>query len=429
MGFKEDFRLFSGKRGRFLLLAYLAIGFAHPAMISLVFMQYVYYDPMIEVMGINNMQLGLLLTIEGAGAIVLALPIGAMVDRFDCNKILFASFIVSAAACALFALMPIYPIAMVSWAILSVTMCGFIPGVYKMVRILVPEEYEGRSYGIYGFFLAIGFMIINFFSLWLYSCVSELFDKSIGLSAILWTFCAILIIASVTAYLCIRKIGTCESNDAKLDRVTLNDIKKVASMPGTWLVFVIVFSINSMHITMSYFTPYFTSVLGVAVVFSGVFAVIRQYGIRLIVAPLGGWLGDRIRSNTTLIIGGFLFASIFIGVAIFMPPSVPIVVAIVVVLAIAMFDNLLMPFQYSACREALIPPKYMGTVIGLTTIILPDLFVPSLFGSWLDAFGNEGYTLIFSFTIVLNIMAIIAGVYIVKRFKKTQKTTGTISEK
>lgn len=423
MGLKEDFTLFSGKRGRILLLAYLAIGFAHPAMISLVFMQYVYYDPMIEVMGINNMQLGLLLTIEGAGAIVLALPIGAMVDRFDCNKILFISFIVSAVACALFALIPTYPIAMVSWAILSVTMCGFIPGVYKIIRILVPEEYEGRSYGIYGFFLAIGFMIINFFSLGLYSHVSKLFNKTAGLSAILWTFCVILVIASTVAYLCIRKIGTCESNDAKLDRVSFKDIKKVASMPGTWLVFVIVFSISSMHITVSYFTPYFTSVLGVAAVFSGAFAVVRQYGVRLIVAPLGGWLGDRIHSNTTLIIGGFLLASIFIALAIFMPPSVPIVVAIVIVLAIAMFDNLLMPFQYSACREALIPPKYMGTVIGLTTIIIPDLFVPSLFGSWLDTFGNEGYALIFVFTIVLNIVAIIAGMHIVKRFKKAQKIT------
>lgn len=100
---KENFKLFSGKRGKILLLVYIAIGFAHPAMISLVFMQYVYYDPMIAAMGINNAQLGFLLTIEGAGAVVLALPVGIMVDRFDCNKILYVSFLASAVACGVFA--------------------------------------------------------------------------------------------------------------------------------------------------------------------------------------------------------------------------------------------------------------------------------------------------------------------------------------
>lgn len=421
--FKESFELFTGKRGRILLLVYIAIGFAHPAMVSLVFMQYVYYDPMLAAMGINNMQLGLLLTIEGAGAVVLALPVGVMVDRFDCNKILYASFLASALACAAFALFPAYSVALGVWGVLSVTMCGFIPGVYKMVRIIVPEEYEGRSYGVYGFFNAIGFMLINFFGLALYSHVEKTLGMEAGLSAILWTFCIILAIASTVAFFGIRSIGTCEKDDATLDRVTLKEVKRVAMMPGTWLVFIIAFSINSLHITVSYFTPYFTSVLGVAAVFSGAFAVIRQYGVRLLVAPVGGWLGDRMRSNTTVIVAGFALASVFILVVLFLPPSVPLVVAILVVLAIAVFDNLLMPFQYSACREAMIPPKYMGTVIGLTTILIPDLFVPSMFGSWLDTFGNGGYAYIFLFSIGLNALAIAAGVIIIRRYRKRQLAT------
>lgn len=417
---KEIFKLFSGKRGKILLLVYIAIGFAHPAMISLVFMQYVYYDPMIAAMGINNAQLGFLLTIEGAGAVILALPVGIMVDRFDCNKILYVSFLASAVACGVFAAWPTYAVALIAWGILAITMCGFIPAVYKMVRIIVPEEYEGRSFGVYGFFNAIGFMLINFFGLALYSRVESSFGMGAGLSAILWTFCIILVLASTVAFFGIRKIGTCEKDDATLDRVTLKDVKHVATMPGTWLVFIIAFSINSLHITVSYFTPYFTSVLGVAAVFSGAFAVIRQYGVRLLVAPLGGWLGDRMKSNTTVIVAGFILASFFILLVIFLPPSVPIVIAIIVVLAIAIFDNLLMPFQYSSCREAMIPPKYMGTVIGLTTILIPDLFVPSMFGSWLDSFGNDGYTYIFLFSIGLNLVAIGAGIAIIRRFRRKQ---------
>lgn len=420
MGLRNDFKILSGKRGKLLLLVYISIGFAYPAMISLVFMQYVYYDPMIDAMDISNAQLGFLLTIEGAGAIILALPIGIMVDRFDCNKILYASFLVSALACAAFAIIPSYPVAMVAWTIFSITMCGFIPGVYKMMRIIVPEEYEGRSYGLYGFFNAIGFMLMNFFSLFLYSRVEQAFGMKAGFSAVLWTFCSILVVFSTVAFICIRKVGTCESDDGQLERITLKDVKSVATMPGTWLMFIIVFAIGSLHISVSYFTPYFTSVLGVAAVFSGAFAVIRQYGVRLLIAPLGGWLGDKIRSNTTVVVGAFVLASLFVLIVIFIPPSTPIVLAVAIVLAIAIFDNLLMPFQYSTCREAMIPPKYMGTVIGLTTMILPDLFVPAMFGGWLDMFGNAGYTNIFLFTIGLDLIAILAGLIIIKRYRKKQ---------
>lgn len=289
-----------------------------------------------------------------------------------------------------------------------------------MVRIIVPEEYEGRSYGLYGFFNAIGFMLINFFSLFLYSHIEQAYGMTVGFSTVLWTFCFILVIFSTVAFICIREAGTCENDDGQLERITLKDIKVLAATPGTWLLFIIVFAIGSLHISVSYFTPYFTNVLGVAAVFSGVFAVVRQYGVRLLIAPIGGWLGDKIKSNTTVVVVAFAIASLFVLIVAFIPPSTPIVVAVVIVLSIAIFDNLLMPFQYSTCKEAMIPPKYMGTVIGLTTILLPDLFVPTMFGGWLDSFGNTGYAYIFLFTVGLNLIAILAGVTIVKRYRKRQ---------
>ena len=101
-----------------------------------------------------------------------------------------------------------------------------------------------------------------------------------------------------------------------------------------------------------------------------------------------------------------------------LPAEISIAVVVLVVLGIAVVDNLLIPMQYAACREALIPPKYMGTVVGLTTIILPDLFVPSMYGNWLDVYGNGGYVYIFLFSIALNLVAVAAGVVILRRFKK-----------
>ncbi len=418
MNLKSDFAIFAGNRGKRLLLAYFAIGFAHPAMISFVFMQYVFYDAMIAVMGITNFQLGFLITIEGAGAIILALPIGMLVDRFDCNKVLYASWMASALASAAFALVPTYEVALVAWAVLSVTMCGFIPGVYKIVRIIVPADSEGKSYGAFGFFTAIGFMVINFVSLAVYSWAADEFGLATGLSIVLWLFAIVLSVSATIAFLVIRTLDYPGDEAKTVKKISLRDVVGVAKMPGTWLVFIICFTINTLHMTVSYFTPYFTGVLGATIAFSGAFAVIRQYGVRLLIAPFGGWLGDRIRSNTKIITVAFLVASVLIMIVIGLPAEISIAVVVLVVLGIAVVDNLLIPMQYAACREALIPPKYMGTVVGLTTIILPDLFVPSMYGNWLDVYGNGGYVYIFLFSIALNLVAVVAGVVILRRFKK-----------
>lgn len=63
---------------------------------------------------------------------------------------------------------------------------------------------------------------------------------------------------------------------------------------------------------MSYFTPYFTDVLGVTVVFTGWVAILRQHGMTL-TAPVGGWLTDKISplqgTDSVYIVGilGFVY--------------------------------------------------------------------------------------------------------------------------
>lgn len=401
-----------------LLITYFVLGFAYPGIIGLVYMQYVYYDAMILVMDISNTQLGLLMTIEALGAVFLALPCGILIDRFDCKKVMALSLAATALGCAIFAFNPTYKIALVAWTVFAVTMCGFYPAIYKVVRIIAPESRSGSSFGIFGVCNAIGFMTVNFISLKTYSVIEASSGPAAGMSAVLWIFFGVLVCAGLIGYLLVRSVKNPDHDVTQVDKFSFKDIKTVFKMPGTWLVFIIGFVINSQHISMSYFTPYFTSVLGTAVVFSGVLAVIRQYGMRVISSPLGGWYGDRLQSNSKVIIFGLVIASCLIAAIMLLPSGVAVWSVVLLVMALALMDNMTISLCYSIFGEALIPPRYMGTVIGVITIILPDLFVPAMFGFWLDNFGNGGYPFIFLFTIALNVLGIIAAYIVIRRYKK-----------
>lgn len=406
------------------LLTYFVLGFGYPGVIGFVYLQYVYYDVMIEVMQITNTQLGLLATIVAAVAVVLALPCGILIDRFDCKKILCLSFAVTAIGAVVYALAPTYTTAIITWSILAVSMCGFYPAVFKILRIVAPKDKQGSSFGIFAIFNAIGFITVNSVSLQIFTNLSETMSIDNAFSVVLWIFAGVLTVAATVGYFLLKDLKNPEEEASEVSSFSLKDLIAVLKMPGTWLIWVVSFSVNSLHIVSSYLTPYFTSVLGTTVAFAGFLAIFRQYGVRIISAPLGGILGDKLKSNTKIIMYSTICIAVIIGVFMVIPAATPIAILITIVLAFAFFDNLNISLCYSIFEDARIPRFYMGTALGVVQIILPDLFEYTLFGYWLDTYGNFGYTLIFIFAIVMCITAVAGAIVIIRLAKKRAVSKG-----
>ena len=206
-----------------------------------------------------------------------------------------------------------------------------------------------------------------------------------------------------------------------MGKITKNDIICMLKNPGTYLVLLATFSIYSVHVSMSYFTPYFTRVIGTTVVFSGVLAVARQ-GLKLVSSPFGGWYGDKIGSNCKVMRFAAVIITILTATVIFLPKGTSVAILITVVMLLALMDGMNLSLEYSTTRESLIPKKYLGTVIGFCSIISPDLFQETFFGHLLDTYGKRGYNYIFSYTIGMGLVVIIVLTIIVIRFqhKKTE---------
>jgi MFS family permease len=386
------------------IVTYMLLGLGFADVMGFMYMQYVYYDALVETLGITNTQLGFLITLLGITAVVTSVPCGIIVDRVDCRKALAYSLAGMMLFCALFAIIPTYAIACVTWVVAGIIMSVWYSAIYKVVRVIAPPEAIGKSFGIFGVGVAVGSIIVNIAGLALYDALATNYGLSVGLSSILWAFFIAGMISAIGGYLLTMHMpiqGEASTTErSKRERFSLSEAIAAFKDIGTWLYVLGCFCIYSFQISISYFTPYFTAVLGTTLAFSGVVAVFRQYGLRIISAPLGGWLGDKLGGTAKVIRVSMAILAILVLIVLLLPPATPLAVLVVIVFVLGLLGTMNISLQASISGDALVPPKNMGLVVGMTGMLSADLFQPTLFGSWLDAYGNAGYTYIWIYTLV-----------------------------
>ena len=192
-------------------------------------------------------------------------------------------------------------------------------------------------------------------------------------------------------------------------KMGVKDWISIVTNPRTWLSGIAVFATYTMYCTLSYYTPYFSNVLGVSVVFTGGLSIFRQYGTRFIGAPVGGWLGDKIKSVSTVVGVSLAVAVIMVIAFMLMPAGSNANILIVLTLAAGILTYMARGSMFAIPSELKIPRKYAGTTSGVVCAIgyCPDLFIFVLYGYWLDNFGNDGYRNIFIYAAVVMAIGVV----------------------
>ena len=184
-----------------------------------------------------------------------------------------------------------------------------------------------------------------------------------------------------------------------------------------WCFSLIVFSGYAIYSSTSYFTPYLTSVVGLSVEESGAYSIVRSYLFYLL-SPFAGYLADRIfRSTSKLFLVLFSLLAVIIAGVMYLPDSMSITAISLYTLLPGAFGLMLYGLVFSVVREAGIPITVAGTAIGVASIIgyTPDFFFSAMFGSWLDAHGNGGYTMIFTFLVAVALLGAVMSLVIFKK--------------
>lgn len=400
------------KYGTLLLLA-CGAGF----IFQLPFIRETFYIPIQTAMGLSNSQMG---TLNSWYAIV-ATPAyflgGIVADRFSPKLMLTFSFVSTGLLGLWFSMFPGYQISQLIFALMGfTTVMTYWSSVIKAVRMLGASDEQGRLFGLQeGLrgFLNAGLVFVM-------AAVYARFANEVEGAAWAIRLCAVLLL--IIGVLCWLVIDNpTEGTQTESLKSLISGTFQCMKIPRVWLLTGIVFTAYCVYGLMSYINTYAVNVCGMSETAAANLGGIR-YLLQGVGGVVGGFLADRIHSRLKVIsISGGLMA-ISWAAFIFIPGS-PSSLAIVI---INFFIGVILVYairsQYFAdIDDAGLDVNVTGRVSGILSTFgyLPDVFMFTLVGSWLDgAAGKAGYNKVFICAAVMGVLCMLISGLLYKIVKK-----------
>lgn len=416
---------------RFLLL--FALGIAYGFMYVMPYMKSSFYDQMIAAMGCTNEQLGSLMTYYTIALTISYLPGGWIGDRFNPKPVLLASIFGQAVLSFLFMFTyQSYTMSVIIWCLMALTGgFAFWPSLMKGIRMTGSDEEQGRIFGIFEALNGLASLLLSFVMLGIMA-IAGAGDLVTGFKSAVASMGVLSLVSGILVLVLMPKNAAYGAASAeKAEKIGLKDYISTFKIPGVWIMSILVWCYVTISAVASYLTPYSTNVLGMSAVLASSIGTIRTCGCRLVGGPLGGYIADKaFKSVSKEQVLGQAACAVTIGLFLVLPTGISggLLVVLLLLVGVAMF--LCKGTYFSVQPELGIPTNVSATAVAIATLIgyLPDMFVHTMFGKWIDTYGEAGYTRIFIYgigTAVLGIIAALLAVYIAHRNAK--KASGSVA--
>ena len=105
-----------------------------------------------------------------------------------------------------------------------------------------------------------------------------------------------------------------------------------------------------------------------------------------------------------------------------------ILVTLLLLVGVAMF--LCKGTYFSIQPEMGIPTHVSATAVAIATFVgyLPDMFVHTMFGKWIDVYGNAGYDRIIIYGVITGALGVAAAIWAVVEAKRVVKRAAVAQE-
>ena len=386
------------KQGVFMkYMRLITLGYVGGTIYCLMYIRYVFYDQMRALMGCTNAQLGLLNTVSSTISLALFLVGPYLADKLDAKRVItFAIGGITVLTFIFAAFVSNYNMALVVWGLQPIVLMPYWACLIKYINNLGGEGESGNSFGTY--------YLINGLSGALGNAIPLAVSRSFGFEGAIITLGVMTLVGTILALLFLEDEKQLAERGVYLkgdEPIRIKYILDAIKWPGFWILGFAYLATYTLYSNVSYFNPYLINVIGIDPDASSVYSVIRSYGA-MVVAPLGGIMADKVfKSTSTWYIVAFSISAVMFAIPLlFNENSNPTLVSIYSVLpSLVVFA--LYSLTYSILRELHVNPIVAGTLIGISgKLSLPvDGVYPAMFGSWIDKYGNTGFTYIFMFLI------------------------------
>lgn len=385
---------------------------------TLAYLRWTYYDAVMAASGLNNTQFGMTLSVFGIVSIICYAPGGWLADRFKAKKMISFSLLASGLLGLWFLTFPGFIAQIIIYALWGCCCTlTFWSSFQKAIRGLGNSDQQGRLFGLVEGGRGVISTILSFVMLYMFNKLGEGLG---GLRGIVITCSVICFIAAILCWFFLDDSEQEEEKCIEKSSSGLSDIGTILKTPAVWLIALVIICCYSVYLGTTYLTPYFTNVIKISASSAALIQILRTYLIQFIAAPVSGIIADKIHSVTKVVLGCYVLMLIgMVGIVLCPPSAMVFLIVEMIVLCTAIFAC--RGIYFATVDEANIPMHIMGTAVGLISVIgfLPDVFISTIFGSFLDKYGDVGgYHAIFVTMLVFVIIGLIMSVILMMTNKK-----------
>lgn len=408
---------------KYLVLVLMMISLS--SIYILPYLRYSYFTPLQQAMGLldNATAYGSLVSVYGIMNVIFYLPGGIIADKFDAKKLLVFSMISSGALGLWMATWPGYTWLMVIHALWSVTtVLTFWSSSIKVVNMLSASDEQGKMFGLLEGGRGLVGLGVNAAFLAMFAYFASQADGDVkGITIVVVGVSILMILDGVALALLLPKTDNkVATNSSIMD--SLKAMVKSFTLPITWALAGIIFTCSAIGASASYYAPYLQGI-GMTVVMASTFAVLRGQIITTAAAPIAGFAAKKVgRSSFIMLIAciGFCITTVLMRV---IPPGAGVLIILMVIMCFSTFFHASNRAVYWAIIDEGGTPKNMvGSVVGVASLVgyLPDTFIHTLFGGYLDKDVSTAYDKIFMFCIgcaVLGLASSLLAEWVIKKNK------------
>lgn len=364
---------------------------------GLPFFRFDYYDAYMTTYHLTNTQMGVFGTVIGTFGIVSYLFGGVVADGMSVKKIIVVSLLGTGIG-GLLHLLPLgFKGLLCIYALWGVsTTFAFWPACVKAVRVMSDEDSQGKAYGFFEGMQNVGGAIAALIAVGFFNWGAKAMENEVlAMKYVILFYSFVNIAMAIFAFFAVED----DKMVLEADKVSFKGIAKVIKNPAVWIICMVSFCNHVFCLSIYYYIPYVTDILGASVAFGAMLGVFRKFG-SIGGNIVGGYMADMFGTAKMMLTA---FAVMLGGQIIMLltpaKESSVIIVAILFV-TILIFFHMNYAMAWTMMSEGAVPMEYSGTAAGLicTAGAIPETFVSLLAGKIIDTHpGVGGYRYFFCF--------------------------------
>ncbi|MEE0741812.1 MAG: MFS transporter [Emergencia sp.] len=393
-------KIFSNEKMAKNFWAIIIVAFGGAIIYGLPYFRFDYYDAYLEVYNLTDTQMGVFGSILGVFGMISYLFGGVVADRFSTRTILTVSLIGTGLGGFVHLLPLNYTALLFLYAFWGVSsLFAFWPCCVKAVRILSGSGDQGKAFGFFEGGRGIGAAFMATGAVWAFKLgLRGIDDQVTGMKYAIIYYSLLTIFMGILVFFTVK-----DGKMEKSDRVTFKGLGELLKMPAVWIIGLVTLCNYVFTLSIYYFTPYLTDILGASVVFGATLAASKRW-VSVLGSVGGGFITDKIGTGKMLLISFLAMAVGIVGMLMLPQDSSSVITFTVLFIIVYVFYNVNYAQTWAMMDEGAIPERLSGSAAGLISTVgyLPEIFISVLAGVTLDKYpGVEGYQKYFTFVVIM----------------------------